>query len=256
MVNVKSALPRIGITCAEQGEPRRFCLAESYVEAVVAAGGLPLMLPALRGKTSGGEYAGVIDGLLLTGGGDVDPVYYGQEPQWSLGRVTPWRDEFEVSITRRFLELGKPILGICRGAQVLNVAAGGSLIQDLKSEWPGSVNHYQNAPRDYATHSIIIEVGTVLAQIYGLRFRVNSFHHQAVGQVPADFLIAARSPDGVIEAVEKRGGVFVVGVQWHPETMWANEAEHLELFRRFVRAAAQREAVCSVQGGFTGGGAG
>lgn len=233
--------PRIAITMGFREEPLpAHELPDGYVRAVVAAGGLPWPVPSVEGDPLVEALLAEADGLLLTGGGDLDPAWYGQLPHPRLRRVTPRRDRLELTLTRAALQAGKPILAICRGVQVLNVAAGGTLVQDIESQVPGALQHDQTAPRDYPTHPVEVAAGTRLAALLGSgTVRVNSLHHQAVAGVAPGFVAAAHAPDGVIEAIELADPRrFAVGVQWHPEALWERDPRFLALFRALVEAAA------------------
>ncbi|MQL52603.1 gamma-glutamyl-gamma-aminobutyrate hydrolase family protein [Desulfofundulus thermobenzoicus] len=230
--------PVIGITCAWDEPAGRYFLSRYYTAAVEEAGGRPVLLPHPPPKRSGMVLPAFLDGLILSGGGDVDPSYFGEEPLPGLGEIAPERDAFEMELTRRALAAGLPLLGICRGAQVLNIAAGGDIYQDIKSQVPGCLQHGQQGPRWFPSHNITIEGGTRLARILGSGIRrVNSFHHQAVRRVAPGFKVAARATDGIIEAIEYSGPAFVLGVQWHPETMWERDGTALDLFKALVEAA-------------------
>jgi putative glutamine amidotransferase len=181
-------------------------------------------------------YLSRLSGVLLPGGGDIDPALFGEAPHPNLGVVQPERDSFELALCRAALQRGMPVLGICRGAQVLNVALGGTLIQDIPAETASPLNHRSNDETELR-HEIDVEPGTLLARIIGEgRHPVNSQHHQSV-RVPAPGLIvSAGSPkDGIIEAVEYRDARFVLGLQFHPECL---PDLYLGIFREFVRACA------------------
>ena len=229
--------PLIGITSSYDRESNRTTLSRFYIQAVEAAGGLPLILPCLLGEKTVDSILATIDGLLLSGGVDVDPLLFGEEPLPSLGAICPERDIFELALTRRALALGVPILAICRGVQVLNIAAGGKVLQDIGSDIDKPIKHDQQAPLWYGSHSIEILPGSRLAAIFGEKAIVNSFHHQAVGQIAKGFLATAWSSDGVVEALESDSPTFIVGVQCHPECMWERDNKMFELFREFVAAA-------------------
>lgn len=229
--------PVIGITCAWDEEAGRYFLGRFYTAAVEAAGGLPLLLPYPLPDSGMDRLLDLVDGLLLSGGGDVDPVYFGEEPVPGCGKITPERDDFELALTRRALSAGLPVLGICRGAQVLNIAAGGDIYQDIVTQVPGCLKHSQKAPRWCATHGIMVEGGTRLARILGSgSLRVNSFHHQAIRRPAPGFVVSARAKDGIIEAIESIGPAFALGVQWHPEAMWERNKGSLALFTALVEA--------------------
>ena len=235
--------PVIGVSCSTlvltgmRGVPR-FALSEFYVRAILDAGGLPLLLPNV-GPELAASYLSRVDALLLSGGLDVDPIYYDEPPHQKLGDLDQVRDEYELALAKGARDAGMPIFAICRGIQVLNVAYGGTLIQDLPSEIDGAHKHEQNSVRqDSLSHRIRIEQGTKLHEIAGgnEEIRVNSFHHQAVKDVAEGFVITARTSDGVVEAIEDPSHAFCLGVQWHPERTPSNDLTRA-LFSQFVEAA-------------------
>ncbi|HAI20316.1 MAG TPA: peptidase C26 [Clostridiales bacterium UBA8153] len=229
-------LPIIGVTPSLDHESQRYMLSPEYTAGVRAAGGVPVMLP-YADDAAIERLLGVLNGILLSGGVDVDPVHFQEEPLPQLGRVCPDRDRAELRLTRKVLEAGLPILGICRGAQLLNVAAGGSLCQDIPTQVRSSLKHSQTAPRWHPTHAVNLEAGGITRRLLGVpSIRVNSFHHQAVGRPAPGFAVTARAGDGVIEAIEGPG--FTVGIQWHPECMWEKDPIFLGLFRGLVEAAS------------------
>lgn len=234
--------PVVGITTAHNLELDCFFCRKTYVEAVIKkGGGVPLLLPPVQNETLLKIYVDLIDGLLLSGGGEIHPVYFGEEPHWKLEEVSPERDYFEVMLTRSVLEANKPILGICRGIQVLNVVLGGTLYQDLQTQLPNSLQHQQKAPRKYPTHKIKIRENSYLAQVLGTTIlQVNSLHHQAIKDVAPGLQVVAWAEDGVVEAVESFSYPFVLGVQWHPEAMGEDNEHTASLFRAFVEAASEK----------------
>jgi putative glutamine amidotransferase len=236
--------PVVGITCSTlvlsgmRGVPR-FALVHAYVDCVIRAGGLPLLLPNAPPETAL-PYLDRLDGLVLSGGLDVDPVHYGQEPKPTLGKIDGMRDAFELEITRQAHAADVPILAICRGLQVLNVAFGGTLLQDVRTEVPGAVRHDQDAVRqDALAHAVEIEPNTRLHAVAGVvRARVNSFHHQAADRVADGLVVSARAADGVIEGLEDPSRGFCVSVQWHPERR-PDDLLTRALFQTFVDAARE-----------------
>ncbi|MDA8334232.1 MAG: gamma-glutamyl-gamma-aminobutyrate hydrolase family protein [Peptococcaceae bacterium] len=231
-------LPLIGITCGFNAPEDRAFLARQYIRAVEAAGGLPVLIGPVDADLFF-PLASRLGGLLLPGGGDVDPVHFGQEPQRGLGSVAAVQDALELGLTLRMKEMGKPVLGICRGAQVINVALGGTLYQDIGDQVDGALKHFQDAPRPYPTHGIEVEEGTRLAALLGPGGRrVNSFHHQAVARPAPGLTVSAFAADGVVEGIEDEEGRFL-GVQCHPEWLWEQEPCFLALFRWLVQRSGE-----------------
>ena len=231
--------PIIGITCLVDWKAERQQQNFTYIEAVLKAGGVPLLLPAVGEARVSEAYANLINGLIVAGGPDMDPKYYGQQPWPELGGISPLMDEAESMLIRRVLDLDKPLLGICRGAQVLNVVAGGTLFQDIKRAVPEVLKHGQEQPRWAPSHYASLVKGTKLADIFAAEgLLVNSFHHQAVALVAPGFVASAFAPDGIIEAVESLEHRFVLGVQWHPEGMWNHSVNYDALFDAFIAQAA------------------
>jgi len=225
--------PVIGISADYSYEVVKHCLGDGYVASVRAAGGEVLILPPGDDEGTIARYLDICDGLILSGGGDLDPIFWGEQPSAGLGEICPRRDVFELALTRQALALDIPLLGICRGCQVINVAAGGSLLQDISSD----LCHNQKAPRDYPFHAIFIEPETILARLIGqAEVRVNSFHHQALGKPGHGLLISARAADGMAEALESSAYNYLLGVQWHPETL-RDRASH-QIFSGLVQSAA------------------
>jgi putative glutamine amidotransferase len=213
----------------------------NYSQAVTLAGGLPFMVANLDPALAP-AYARAADALLLTGGGDVDPEVFGETPDRDLGSVDPERDAFELALYAAFREAGKPVLGVCRGCQLMNVAHGGKLHQHLPSV-DGTHQHDQRDMRGYPFHTVELQTGSRLATAYGAtHVRTNSYHHQAISQVGAGLRPVARAADGVVEAVEAESGPLAVGVQWHPEMMFDRFTEHLAPFRVLVEAAVGQPA--------------
>ncbi|MGO0123500.1 gamma-glutamyl-gamma-aminobutyrate hydrolase family protein [Desulfothermobacter acidiphilus] len=228
----------IGITLGLDPEGRRYQLGRLYVEAVHRAGGLPVLLPPLP-PTEAIAALRLVRGLLLSGGGDLDPHYFGEEPLPYTRRIDPSRDAFELALAGLALKRSIPLLGICRGMQVLNVAAGGTLYQDLTLGSSRPLKHYQEAPDWYASHWVEIRPDSRLSHILGgvTRIRTNSFHHQAVCRLAPGLRAVAWTSDGVVEAVEAEGKTLALGVQFHPEAMVHQDPLFLRLFLALVQAA-------------------
>jgi putative glutamine amidotransferase len=239
-----SARLKIGISaCFFHADPNRPIFTGKtlqYVEQSIAhwvqsQGALALVIPSPDGDTRRGDvmldhYAEALDGLVLEGGSDMWPGSYGEEPlrpEWTGDRV---RDEYEIALLRAFVARRKPVLGVCRGLQVLNVAYGGTLYQDLALQKPGPLFHRSAQLYDRNHHQIAVAPGTPLARLYpGLQTAsVNSVHHQGIRELAPGFLVEAVAPDGVIEAFRHLGGVYVAGVQWHPEFHLGDNAQLLD----------------------------
>lgn len=220
-------------------------IARSYLAAVEAAGGIPLLIHLTDDQDVLDALYRQCDGVLFCGGGDIAPIHYGQAPHPLLGAVEELRDRVELSLARRAVADRKPALGICRGIQLLNVALGGTLYQDINAELPGTLNHRESSQRNdrsYLAHALTLERDSWLAQRLGVtEIAVNTLHHQAVRNVAPGLRVVGRAPDGVIEAVESVDDTFIVGVQCHPEELWQSvEPRWKRLFAGFIeRAAAQ-----------------
>lgn len=231
-------VPLIAVTTAViAGDPPRDGARRTYAEAIFASGAVPLLMPNL---TPVAETLAHCQGLLLTGGGDLDPRPWGwadEGTDWAT--VDPDRDQTELEATRWAIAQGLPIFAICRGMQVLAVAAGGSLLQDIGRALPqAGVIHQQAEPRQVATHAVqVAPTSHFHALVGGGGNLVNSFHHQAVQSVAWPWRAVAWSADGLIEAIERATGAWQVGVQWHPEDMHASDAWSQRLFREFGQAA-------------------
>jgi putative glutamine amidotransferase len=255
-----SARPLIGITASSRAGARwadhalaheQDVVWRDYSAGVARAGGLPVILPCVAGASGEPDHGSAelvaqtvarLDGLLLTGGLDLDPAHYGEAPHRRLGGVDAAKDALELAALRAARERRIPIFGICRGLQILAVAYGGSLYQDLESQVEGVMAHEQKKDPRHPSHAVTVEPGSRLASLVGHAgaLPVNSYHHQAVRRVPEGFRVSARTADGVIEAIEavdQRHG-FVLGVQWHPEAMWRRDDAARRLFEALVEAAA------------------
>ncbi len=234
--------PRIGVTGVTrqwEDQPRTGVNA-AYVRAVLAAGGIPILLVPECSPEESIDLFGECDALLLTGGEDVDPACYNAAPHPRLGTVDLRRDANELALVADARARDLPILAICRGIQLLNVACGGSLIQDIPSQRPSAIAHNPATPRHRAAHLVTLSEGSRLGQILETHeFSANSFHHQAIDGVGAGLVVAATAPDGIIEGLESRDPLeWIVGVQWHPEELaFATTAEDLRLFTAMVAAA-------------------
>jgi len=234
---VVGVTPDVGQTSASAGRPSvpRYELKQAYADAVLAAGGLPIVLPYSEDETAPAEAIALCDAVVITGGAfDIPPEAYGARAHRRLGPLKRERTQYEQRLLQAALAAGVPILGVCGGMQLLAVELGGTLYQDLREELPSAFDHEQKIDPREPGHPIELVEGSALAAIVGTRkLDVNSTHHQAVHD-PGLAIVSATSPDGVIEAIELPGR-FVLGVQWHPELLAARE--HLELYRALVRRA-------------------
>jgi putative glutamine amidotransferase len=240
--------PRIGIT----GTTRYYSGADrstvnaAYVRSVVGAGGIPLVLPPLLGASHVEDIVEVLDGLVLSGGEDVDPKHYGQAPHTTVkDNIDPLRDAQELALFRLAQAQNLPVLAICRGIQLVNVALGGTLWQDLPTDKPQSLHHTQPDGRTARTHSIEITPGSRLERALGATsIEVNSFHHQSIRDLAPGLLVTALAPDGEIEGVESpKGAPWLLAVQWHPEEFHAqNAAPDHGLFAALMKECVRRPA--------------
>jgi putative glutamine amidotransferase len=210
-----------------------------YTRCITETGGIPVLLTHLEDAQELEQTLDRVEGILLTGGEDVNPLNYADVSQFPQFPVAEERDRFEFDLVKATLKSGKPLLAICRGHQVLNVALGGSLIQDIPVA-TGSFHHVQGTPPPGTAHDVELVEGSRLARLYGLsRIRVNSYHHQAIKQVAPSLTVVGLSEEGIIEAVESSSHVFAVGVQWHPERLAHAGSLHRRLFEAFVTACSQ-----------------
>ena len=236
--------PLIALIATRQTHLKRaptYEIPKAYLDAILTAGGLPILLPTSLPITALPELVNRFDGFVLSGGGDVDPALYGGHLDATVHSIDPERDAFECALIPLVLQADKPLLAICRGAQILNVALGGSLYEDIPSALPAALRHdwYPNIPRDYLAHTVEIEQGSRLAEILGTRkLRTNSLHHQAIRQPAPALEVVAYAEDGIIEAMELAGKRFAIGVQWHPECL-PEEPAMQRLFSEFVNAARE-----------------
>lgn len=222
--------------------PPSWALGQAYVRVLVDAGAVPWLIPLLEGEDTLRAICAHLDGVFLTGGVDVDPVRYGEERHLLCDPSDPARDQTEIALVRWALTEQKPVLAVCRGIQLLNVACGGSLYQDLTALYPQAIKHdyffTAGHRRDFLAHPVQIEAGSHLARVLGTeQSQVNSMHHQGIKQLAPGFRASAFAPDGLVEGIEKPGERFVIGVQWHPEELTANHPPMRRLFREFVTAA-------------------
>lgn len=242
-----SRLPLIGITADSSGceptgsETRReglYSLASRYCDAIENAGGLPIVIPHSRSRTQIRHLLKRIDGLLISGGGfDIDPAYYSEQPIAKLGKINRQRTFTELEAIAFGLKRDLPMLGICGGAQAINVALGGSLYQDIPTQCPAALKHQQEELSGNHGHVAEVAHGTLLYKICRRRnLNVNTTHHQAIRKIGEGIAINAIAPDGLIEAIESKNHSFVLGLQWHPEVLAQSEVVHRKIFSSFVSA--------------------
>jgi putative glutamine amidotransferase len=241
--------PLIGIPAgsynSSHADVKTFRFNGNYTAALAAAGGLPVAIPLDLPEDGAWELFARLDGLCLAGGDDVDPAHYGETPHPALRLVDPLRDTMELRLARWALASDLPVLGICRGIQVLNVAAGGTLYQDLAAQRPGTICHdYEyrahDSPWERPMHCVLLQAGSRLGHLHdAANLHVNSFHHQAVKDVGDGFVETGWADDGLVEAIEAPDHPFAVGVQWHPEAMARIDVTFRRIFEAFVDAAAR-----------------
>lgn len=234
------ATPWIGLTPALNQQETHLMAHESFFTALTHYGAQPVLLPLTDCEETLSACVERLDGFILTGGSDLDPLCYGEVCRPWCGAIIPRRDEMELKLCRMLLAAGKPVLGICRGFQVMNVTLGGSLYQDLEKELETDepLAHRQHQPDHFPAHSIALTPSSRLHHILGHETRVNSLHHQGIKRLGQGFICTAVSPDGLCEGAELTGAPFFVGVQWHPERMWQQDAAQRKLFEAFLAACA------------------
>lgn len=235
--------PLIGITTGYDYNKNNLYLNQGYFEGIYQSGGIAIAIPPTMDGAILSEFINLCDGFLISGGPDVDGKHYGEGNMPCNGDISPLRDFAELYLIKQAIEKDLPLLGICRGIQVMNVAMGGTLYQDIytQNKEKSLLQHSQHAPTGYPTHDILIESQSWVWKSFQKKEtgRVNTFHHQAVKDLGAGFEVTARATDGIIEAIERKNSRFSVGVQWHPELMWQDNREFLNLFGCFVEEAAR-----------------
>ena len=234
-----SCVPRIGLSpYLDEMYGHHQWMRDTYVKAVFAAGGMPCILPYTASAAELERIARSMDGFLFTGGEDIDPVLYGQETEDVCGEICRKRDDYDLFLARTVIELDKPVIGICRGCQIINVAMGGTLIQDIPSRVGTAVCHDQEKDFERPTHEVHIQPGTRLYECIGQEhFAVNTWHHQAIDCPGEGLVINAVAPDGVKEGCEMPGKRLVLAVQWHPE--YCVDTPNIGFFRVVVDAAKE-----------------
>ena len=228
--------PIIGIT-PEIAEDGKVSLNYAYTHAIETAGGIPLVLPCTEDKDLLNELTALCHGFVFSGGEDIDPSRYGEETRPQCGQIAHRRDAFDFAMFEKALASGKPILGICRGCQLINVALGGTLWQDLPSQQPSDLLHVQKEGAFEHSHSVSILPNTPLAEVLGQsRLTINSFHHQAAKDIGRGLQVMAKADEGIVEAMYLPEHPFLWALQWHPERLCDIDADARALFSRFITA--------------------
>lgn len=228
---------KIGIViCGLMGE-KQF-VSDAYIKAVRSAGGLPIILPLVKSNEVIADYVKLCSGFLFCGGGDITPLLFGEEPARGIGETDIALDLFQIRLMKSILKSKKPVLAICRGMQILNVACHGTICQDIELRKEPSINHMQTSiSRKDISHKVNTVAGSRLHRIIGEFAYTNSFHHQVIEEVGEALQVTGRTADGVIEAIEMPSHPFVLGVQWHPESMYEISSDMRYLFRAFMHFA-------------------
>ena len=219
-------------------------VADGYFTGIAKAGGIPVIIPLVEEEEVWHEILERLDGLIFTGGFDIHPLTYGEDLHPKIGELYPVRDRIEIMAAQYALKLDKPILGICRGCQLLNVVMGGTLYQDINSQRENSSLHVQTAPREEGTHYLSLDPESRLTEIFQVEhILTNSFHHQAIKTLAPGLKKVAEAKDGMIEAFESLNHTFVMGIQFHPEMMWHQDQEMLKVAQYFVNFIAQDKTI-------------
>ncbi len=232
----------IGLIPLYDDDKQSYWMLPGYMKVLEYCGALPIMLPLTDNEEELDDAYRLCDGLLLTGGHDVSPSLYGEDPREYMGAVCALRDRMESHLFAKALEDDKPVLGICRGIQFMNAFLGGDLYQDLDTEYDSKVEHHMSPPYDRAAHGITVMENTILADIIGAgEHEVNSYHHQAIKKVSDKVMVMAVSEDSLAEAISVKGKRFIVGIQWHPEFSYESDENSRKIVQAFVDALQNKE---------------
>ena len=234
--------PKIGVPCFVfySVSPRFYQINTGYVDSIIDAGGIPVVIPVTAHREELATYLEMVDGILIPGGEDIAPDYYGEDPAPQVNYINRVKDLFELELIRLAREQHKPIFGICRGLQMLNVALGGTLYQDIPSQVPGSICHLQSMDlRNVGTHRVKLDENSLIGSILGAEVFTNTYHHQAIKDLAPGLVAVGHTSDGIIEAVEHTSEP-IFAVQWHPEGMYLDAPEFLPLFKKLLELAAKK----------------
>ena len=227
--------PIIGVMPLWDEEKDSMWMLPGYMDGISLAGGIPIIFPFTEDEQEIKQLTGMCDGFLLTGGHDVSPEVYHEEPLEGLIDSCGKRDRLEAVVLREAIADDKPVLGICRGIQFINAALGGTLYQDIPVQHPSETEHHQTAPYDIPSHTVTVFPGSPLNECLGTELLpVNSYHHQAVKDLAPGLTVMAEAPDGIVEAVYRPESRFLWAVQWHPEFSYKSDGNSMKIFRAFV----------------------
>lgn len=230
--------PKIGIIVCGFIQDKQF-VTNAYIQSIRYSGGIPLLLPLIRSDRILEEYISLCDGFLFCGGGDITPLLFGQEPQNGNGKTNITLDLFQIRLMKQVLKSHKPLLSICRGMQVFNVACGGTVFQDISLQPGDHLDHMQQSfSRQDVSHKIFVTPNSKLKSYIGSHLLVNSYHHQSLNALGKELIVSATASDHTIEAIEMPSHPFAIGVQWHPENMYRSSPEMRELFGNFILKSA------------------
>ena len=226
---------KIGIVICGLENNRQY-VSDSYIQAIKTVGGIPLVLPLVKSKSALEEYVSFCDGFLFCGGNDITPLLFGQEPAYGIRKTDIALDIFQIRLMQNILQKDKPVLAICRGMQVLNVACGGSIYQDLNLTDFATINHMQTSlSRKDISHKVIFTPKSKIQKLLGDFAYTNSFHHQSIDRIGEGLVASGMTGDGIVEAIEMPSHTFVLGVQWHPENMLDSAPKMKQLFHALIR---------------------